>query len=535
MNKVALFMLTALVSLSLIFSACSGSNDESKDNSDTAKPNKEGYTLPIVEDGSVTLTYAGIDNWYAPASYSQNLPVWQEIEERTGIKIKWEVMPASSYWNSINTRMASGMTLPDIIRVNEPDLFRHASEGLLIPLDTLIDQYAPNIKKLFADEPQIKNLLTQADGKIYSATQIMTAAIEMEPWVLGIRKDWLDMMDLQLPETLYDWYNALKSFKKLDYSIIPMTTGVTNPEQARSLYGLFGHAFGLNDMVFSEGWGVGADGKVSYTYIMPQYKDFLAYLNKLYEEGLIDHQLVQGDQFTSLIVNNRVGAVAGYTTAILRYDNLLKKSGVPDANYAFVLPPKGSNAEAVSVRRRSVSGAFSITKDCENQEAAIKWLDYIWASEEGRRLQAFGIEGMTYTMEDGKPKLTDFVTNNPDRLDPVSALRSVGAFTALPDYRAVDFWEQILDPVQIEFANEIKPNYVDKFPDLNPTPDEEEKLASLMTDINIYIDEMYVRFIIGNESLENFDNYIQTLKEMGIKKVIEIKQAQYDRYMSQNK
>lgn len=525
-------MLTVMVSFLLMISGCSGSNDKAEDNSKTATPNKEGYTLPIVEDGSVTLSYAGIDNWYAPASYSHNLAVWQEIEKKTGVKIKWEVMPANSYWSSLNTRMASGMTLPDIIRVNEPDLFKHASDGLLVPLDTLIDQYAPNIKKLFADEPQIKKLLMQADGKIYSATQIMTASVEMEPWVFGIRKDWLDMMDLELPETLEDWYNALKSFKKLDYSIIPMTTGVTNPGQARSLYGLFGHAFGLNDMVFSEGWGVGPDDKVSYTFIMPQYKEFLGYLNKLYKEGLIDPQLVQGDQFTSQIANNRVGVVAGYTSAILRYNDLLKKSGVPDANYAFVLPPKGSNGEAVSVKRRSVSGAFSITKDCKYPEVAIKWLDFIWASEEGRRLQSFGIEGITYTMEDGSPKLTEFVTNNPDDLDSISALRSVGAFTTLPDYRDIDLWEQILTPSQVEFANKIKANLIDRFPELTSTPDEEERLALLMTDISIYIDEMYVSFIIGREPLENFDKYIGKLRDMGIDKVIKIKQAQYNRYNS---
>ena len=100
----------------------------------------------------------------------------------------------------------------------------------------------------------------------------------------------------------------------------------------------------------------------------------------------------------------------------------------------------------------------------------------------------------------------------------------------------ISLWEQILAPTQVEFANEIKPNLIDKFPDLNPIPEEEEKLALLMTDISIYIDEMYVSFIIGREPLENFDNYIKTLKDMGADKVIGIKQAQYDRYnMSQNK
>ena len=35
-------------------------------------------------------------------------------------------------------------------------------------------------------------------------------------------------------------------------------------------------------------------------------------------------------------------------------------------------------------------------------------------------------------MDNGTPKLTDFVTNNPDGLSPTDALRSIGALYQLP-------------------------------------------------------------------------------------------------------
>lgn len=57
---------------------------------------------------------------------------------------------------------------------------------------------------------------------------------------------------------------------------------------------------------------------------------------------------------------------------------------------------------------------------------------------------------------------------------------------------------------------------------MNPTPDEDKKIALLITDIEIYIDEMYVKFIIGKEPLENYGKYIRALKDMGIDKVSDL-------------
>jgi len=65
---------------------------------------------------------------------------------------------------------------------------------------------------------------------------------------------------------------------------------------------------------------------------------------------------------------------------------------------------------------------------------------------------------------------------------------------------------------------------------LTPTTEETEKYTALMTDINTTVSEAVLKFIIGDRPLEEFDDFVTTLKTMGIEEAITIYQAQYDRY-----
>ncbi|MNW22624.1 hypothetical protein D3C71_2242290 [compost metagenome] len=53
-----------------------------------------------------------------------------------------------------------------------------------------------------------------------------------------------------------------------------------------------------------------------------------------------------------------------------------------------------------------------------------------------------------------------------------------------------------------------------------------------MPDITTYVTENQIKFITGKTSLDQFDNFLKTLKGMNIESVIKLKQAQYDRYQA---
>lgn len=522
----------------MVVTACSNDDQKSKEKNAITKdsPNFQEpgeYDLPFVEDGSVTLSYAGVDNWYPPASYSQNLPVWQEFEKRTGVKIDWEVMPPNQYETSMQTRIAAGQNLPDILAIPPlwgGDIVKYADEDILIPLDDLIEEYAPNIKNLFEKYPGVKKQLTAPDGHIYNVAELNIGANEINVSGLFIRKDWLDKLGLEPPETIDDWYKVLKAFKTQDPNGNGKADEIPFTSSSTSFLYHFGSGFGLQAPV-SDFWI--NDGKVEHQYLKPEFKDLLTFLHQLYQEGLIDPELSTQDdeaKLDAMISKNIVGASGHFPDVITRWNNILHVADHKDAEYIVNPPPKDKNGEREIIKRAPLGMEFGITKDNPYPKISIRWIDYIFAHPDGVRLANFGIEGKTYEMKDGEPKFTDWVNDNPDGLDPASALRSIGAYPALFGHQTEIFVKQTIEDDVADQIKEITPYLVEPFPDMIPTAEEQEQLTLLNADIKTYVDESIEKFITGGKPLDEFDEFVQQLEAMGIEDVVKIKQQQYDRY-----
>ncbi|MEX2105155.1 MAG: ABC transporter substrate-binding protein, partial [Bacilli bacterium] len=67
-------------------------------------------------------------------------------------------------------------------------------------------------------------------------------------------------------------------------------------------------------------------------------------------------------------------------------------------------------------------------------------------------------------------------------------------------------------------------------PKITLSNEESTKLGSIMSDVNTYAEEMMIKFIMGNESLDKFDEFVSTLKGFGIEEAVQIQQAALDRY-----
>jgi putative aldouronate transport system substrate-binding protein len=188
--------LTALMVLSFVLSSC-GSNslvgsDKNDGNTSTVPLEDraaEQYQLPIVTE-PFTLTFATADNPDISNSYTNDLPAFQELEKRTGIHVDFEVTPSDQYNTTMQTRLAAATDLPDLIRLPD-DPIRYAKGGLIIPLDDLIGNYAPNIIALFKQRPEVKKAMTAPDGKIYTLSAVVDARSMVNLNGIGMRKDWL--------------------------------------------------------------------------------------------------------------------------------------------------------------------------------------------------------------------------------------------------------------------------------------------------------------------------------------------------------
>lgn len=500
-------------------------------------PERAGGTkLPIVADGSVTLHYAGWDNWYAPASLSQQLPVWQEVEKRTGVKIRWEVSHFSQYSAAMQTKLVTGKDVPDIFAL-PVDLRKAIEEELIEPLDDLIDRYAPNIKQFLADNPMEALKMRAYDGKLYALSSVTTGGEYWDPFGFLIRKDWLDKLGLEEPRTLDEWYAVLKAFKERD----PNGNGKPDeipfmPHYGYRGLGMFGNALGLH-LFYSVGYYPDESGRVRAEWLTPEAEKLVVWLNKLYGEGLIDPGFLHRTEESIIagVSRDQVGASMHFLSRLGQLDSLSRKAASPDAGWLLALPPLEPGYKPLYEKYGPVSGSFVISRTSPHKEIAIRWLDYIYASEEGNRLMTFGIEGVTYNMVNGQPEYTKYVLNNPGGLDSANVLRSIGAYPPTPWVRAAK-GPLSRSPAALlgnnskafGMAQRVRSMMVDNQPFAEPTPQELTVASGLMPGILGYMDKTITGFITGDVPID-WETFTRTLKELGIERIVEIKQQQYER------
>lgn len=500
----------------------------------------EPIELPIGDYDTDRLTVSVYDNYHAASSYAEPLPVLEWVEERTGIQIDWDVVVPSQYDEIMRVRLAAGQDLPDIVQIpgGLNEVYKYAQQGILIPIDDLIREHAPNIAKLiWEDIPELGRIYTAPDGHIYHIAQNYEGGNKVEVKGLILRTDWLDKLGLEIPTTADEWYTVLKAFKDGDPNgnglkdEIPMTSfGKGN---GLGEYGYLATAFGLAAPVYKF---IDVDGVAVNQYDEPGFKDFLMYMNKLYTEGLIDPQYTTGDEakLHAMCAKDIVGASAHFGTQTELWAGTAAKAGNPEsekAEYHLVLSPEGEDGEIRIVSRALTGFCYGITRDCEDPVKAIKWLDYIYGSDEGRDTLLYGVEGITYTLDDqGNKVFVDRIANHPDGLSVMAALREVGAFPAQFSNRTVEFYRMMVSKSAADEGEILQQHMISPFPQIMPLEDELDRIASLNADIETYENEMIQKFIMGQVPFAEFDTFRQTVKAMGDDELTQIYQDQLDRF-----
>ncbi len=556
MRKRILWSIIAFVAVFvLLFSACQKTekqdeltkeetkkedvNDKEADSGDTANEDEaqplKDNTMPIVVPaGSTTISFAcrgmGADGVDLATS-----PVWMKVEEVTGIDIDWQIGPAgpdsgADYTTLMQTRLAAGQDLPDILQLPGTigDAVKYANEGILLKLDDLIDMYAPNIKALYEQYPAIEGSSRTPDGDIYFLINYLLGNENNN--LVSVRKDWMDKLDLETPETADDWYNVLLTVKQSDVN----GTGSDDIIAFGEEVDYFLSAFNMT----SRGgyYWYDKEGKISFFAMRPEFKDYLTYLNKLYEDNLLDPMYGSGESMVDeLRKQNKVFCDWSWAATPPVFDGELKDAGFPEANWQFVIPPKSEDG-SLSFKTNSIARSdewYAISVDCENTDVAMRLYDFMYASEEGTRLTICGIEGEDWTLDaDGKLQFTDAVANNPD-YGLIAYLRNVrGAFVTPMELQTTEFnnarisgkFAENLQLIQDSGGNS-------QYPVIIPTVGEQEKQAMLFTDIQSYIDEMTIKFVAGKEPMENFDAFQQALTNMNIEELTAVYQQQYDRFV----
>ena len=456
-------------------------------------------------------------------------PIDEEYEKRTGIAIR-HLGGVPMQDNKFKYLLASG-NLPDVFMNNwlqfpgGPE--KAIEQGYILPLNDVIDRYAPNFKRVLEENPEIDKMV-KTDSGIYYAFPFIRSE---EGKVYGgpiIRKDWLDELGLPVPTTIDEWYTALKAFKE--------KKGATAPLTLRTLFmgdrtAGFAGAFGVMGNFYVE------EGKVKYGYLEPGYRDYLTTMSKWYREGLLDKDfaILDLESVDKKMTSGTSGATVGWFSYIEKY-NLAAQSGDTAARY--VAAPYPTLREGEIPKFGQLDNAYAGTSSAaikattKNLEAAVRWLDYGY-SKEGSLLNTFGIEGVTYTMENGQPVYTDLVVANKGGLSGDLVMLQYAHQTNFPmiqrDSQLEWKFEETNQAVEV-WRKTKHEDYL--LPPITPTTEEAGELSALMDGIGEYVKDAELRIIMGVDSIEAYDHMVKQLKLMGIERILEIKQAAYERYIN---
>ena len=536
MKKRGIAFLLSLIMTSSIM-GCSTTDTKTDVSAGTTAPTEVGeFTLPLCDEKQTITVWMPNDSTAMAKNggdYNNN-PYYQELEARTNVHVDWQVPAAQTESEQFNLLFTSG-NLPDVMYYSatsniayKDGLDAAVDDGYFLDLTDLLPKYAPHY--LAALENASENVQKAAVTDEGRYVQIYSILQTSQPSFFGyvVRQDWLDECGLETPETYEDWENMLRTFKEKYNASAPLSTVPT------WLWNL-GYGMGVYNITdfYQE------DGKVKQALLdePEKVRQFLTLMNKWYTEGLIDPDFASETNFwgnSVLVSNNNTGVTCTmYTIPSASFLPSMQDDNASFSAIKYPVENKGDTLKAGYVVP-DTNASFVISADCENPELVLKWIDYLY-TEEGALFANYGKEGETFTMNaEGKPEFTDVISNNKDGLSYDEAMR---LYTNVPSWPGVYYdWERELqfvseDDFQMcyvwdDFDHEA--TYYPSYASLNL--EETAEYSDIFSDLSTYIEENLLSFVTGSKSLDEYDEFIETVKSMNLERVVELKQSALDRF-----
>jgi putative aldouronate transport system substrate-binding protein len=484
--------------------------------------NRTGF--PIVDE-PVSMTVFG--------SRDQNQADWKDVKMLTeyqklsNVNMIYQEVPGQGFDEKKNLLFASN-DLPDVfVRsvLNKVDIATYGMEsGQLIPLNDLLEEYAPNFMAIMDEYPHIRASITSADGNIYALPELdlsNTGRMGFKQW---INKEWLAKLNLKVPTTPTELLHVLRAFRDKD----PNGNGLNDEiplgiREASSVY-VLGGAWGLENQM-KDTINI-VNGKVHFWLKDQRFKEYLQFLNQLYEEKLLWKDYYKRDlpSWRSNLSNALFGAFyMPYSDVFLNVEDQF-------IGYPPLVGPYGDQLWSDANSGVLQVGAFAISNVCKYPEVAMRWVDYFY-SDEGSLFFRYGIEGETYTLDkSGNPVFVDSILKNPK-----------GFMTALGEINLVPgggFPQKITNAtdgvVASALTKEVSAIMVPYLPEnvyIQPsfTQEETEQYVMIVQDLHKYRDESVTKFILGEWSFDKWDEYCNTLDRIGLGRLEKLYQQAFDR------
>ncbi|GAA0304154.1 putative aldouronate transport system substrate-binding protein [Gracilibacillus halotolerans] len=538
MNKKHIISLL-MIAMVLLLAACSN-NEEADSGSDEGGDGVVKISVFSQQNSTMDLE----TNWYS------NL-----IEDKFNIDFNWQ----TTTWDNTaaaearSIAMASGdypdmfLLIPWVDQFSQAELINYGKQGALIPLNDLIKEHAPNIQEVLDNHEYYAAMATAPDGNIYGLPQLNECFHCTWNNKLWLNQTWLDNLGLDTPTTHEELEKVLEAFKNED----PNGNGKNDEIPLSGVAGLDDGGiitYLMNGFIYDDATTrlIVEDGKVDFAPIKEGWKEGLAYMNGLYEKGLIDSGAFSQNQDALYQLGGADEMILGGTAIV--HPAMIATDLEIHNQYSPVAPLQGPNGAWGRYDYPSKpGGTFALTNKAseEAQIAAIKVIDYMF-TEEGKIPAENGEEGVGWQ----KPEEGDVAIN--EDVEPI--LKQIPLAEGEEErndswgplsqyYHPTEFRDGLVQDMDIYSAGGYERRLQEATYLYEGTQPEEvfphwavwydleviDELSMMRTNIEDYIYQNAVQFITGDKSLESdWDEYVEGFNRLGLDRYLEIMQQAFD-------
>ncbi|SFT07838.1 extracellular solute-binding protein [Paenibacillus sp. BC26] len=404
--KKGIFAASALMLIASGLAACSGNNENGNSgngNKNAASTEQSNTTsnaaANTTEEAKPESAYK--DKYDPPVTISTVWGVDPALKFKNGesiennVSTKWALdtlgIKIDSLWSVTDTNnafatklrlsLSSGQDLPDVVTVGDSQLAQDLIEtGAFRDVGELFDQYANEKWKTAMNlDPNVWNPYTR-DGK-KMGIPVLDYAYNHD-YLLWIRQDWLDKLNLQAPKTLDDLEKIMDAFKNQNPDglkpdkVVPLSIGFKST--MNTWMGDPSWIFGAYGTIPAQ-WNQAADGSLEWGSINPASKQALEKLKQWRDKGYIPSEAAIWDE--NKTAEPAVAGTAGIIPGpywMSGWPLLDTAKNVPTAVWKPYAIPTGPDGKAGRHGTNFTSGVTLINKDMEHPEAIFTYQNYLF-------------------------------------------------------------------------------------------------------------------------------------------------------------
>lgn len=515
---------------------------------------KEYISYPLEGDNSISIWYY-IPPYQDFMDSNNNFNALAAAEKATGVHLNFTEVGATSASEQFNMMVASG-DYCDLLPIMEyygaggtSGLAKAYEEEVIQDITPYIEEYMPNYAAVLEALPESTVKDTKVEDAVLAFHQIKDGTYSGNGLVT--RGDWIDEQGIEFSGDLIgldeftDYCRTIHDAYSVPNTIY-MYDGTVGLEAAFDTEIPALVSDGFMTMITSAVFRY--DDEVASGWITDGYREYLEWVLQMMDEGIIYRDYLSLDtdrQVTnSLQANGTIGVWQSNADKISEIADNFDHNG--DDNFAVAAMPRVTkdpseqyvwNDEVALV---ATSAGFSLSSTCENPELVCQWENYFWTTD-GYYLANYGTEGESYHMDGDTPvfdwdqpvTVTGRNAPNAEMAQQLFTMLRFASFYVDNDMLLATFPQAGLDAVALwtvdgstdarNYPTAAKGSF---------TTNESLEIAEFESDMQTYAQETCMKFLDGSMALndENWETYVQTVKSMGMDRLLEIYQTAYDEY-----